>query len=149
MKRLRNKMTTEELAECLGVAKQTVNRWIREKGWKTEKFPGVKGGRQTYSGRYKFASHRTRQPSIIQSMLMQLKRELLNTLRARAPAYRQIINGYNMTDIEQESRALLIEGIRTRPFRYWNQINKNGRGYLLPLFTSYFLLIFARKIQRC
>lgn len=45
MKRLRNKMTTEELAECLGVAKQTVNRWIREKGWKTEKFPGVKGGR--------------------------------------------------------------------------------------------------------
>ncbi|HEL3917155.1 TPA: putative DNA-binding transcriptional regulator, partial [Escherichia coli] len=41
MKRLRNKMTTEELAECLGVAKQTVNRWIREKGWKTEKFPGV------------------------------------------------------------------------------------------------------------
>lgn len=38
-------MTTEELAECLGVAKQTVNRWIREKGWKTEKFPGVKGGR--------------------------------------------------------------------------------------------------------
>ena len=45
MKRLRNKMTTEELAECLGVAKQTVNRWIREIGWKTEKFPGVKGGR--------------------------------------------------------------------------------------------------------
>ena len=38
-------MTTEELAECLGVAKQTVNRWIRETGWKTEKFPGVKGGR--------------------------------------------------------------------------------------------------------
>ena len=38
-------MTTEELAECLGVAKQTVNRWIREQNWKTEKFPGVKGGR--------------------------------------------------------------------------------------------------------
>ncbi|WP_139094154.1 YfeC-like transcriptional regulator, partial [Escherichia coli] len=41
MKRLRKKMTTEEQAECLGVAKQTVKRWIREKGWKTEKFPGV------------------------------------------------------------------------------------------------------------
>ena len=38
-------MTTEELAECLGVAKQTVNRWIREQNWTTEKFPGVKGGR--------------------------------------------------------------------------------------------------------
>ncbi|MEG0802564.1 MAG: putative DNA-binding transcriptional regulator, partial [Citrobacter sp.] len=23
----------------------TVNRWIREQNWKTEKFPGVKGGR--------------------------------------------------------------------------------------------------------
>ncbi|QBX83196.1 MerR family transcriptional regulator [Citrobacter tructae] len=45
MKKLRSKMTTEELAECLGVAKQTVNRWIREQNWKTEKFPGVKGGR--------------------------------------------------------------------------------------------------------
>ena len=38
-------MTTEELADCLGVAKQTVNRWIREQNWTTEKFPGVKGGR--------------------------------------------------------------------------------------------------------
>ncbi|OTW34467.1 hypothetical protein CAP57_13690, partial [Enterobacter kobei] len=28
MKRLRSKMTTEELAENLGVARQTVNRWI-------------------------------------------------------------------------------------------------------------------------
>lgn len=45
MKKLRSKMTTEELAECLGVAKQTVNRWIREQNWTTEKFPGVKGGR--------------------------------------------------------------------------------------------------------
>jgi excisionase family DNA binding protein len=38
-------MTTEELADSLGVARQTVNRWIREKGWKTEKINGVKGGR--------------------------------------------------------------------------------------------------------
>lgn len=38
MKRLRSKMTTEELADCLGVAKQTVNRWIREQKWETEKF---------------------------------------------------------------------------------------------------------------
>ncbi|MGM8447407.1 YfeC-like transcriptional regulator [Enterobacter bugandensis] len=45
MKRLRSKMTTEELAENLGVARQTVNRWIRQQGWKTEGLYGVKGGR--------------------------------------------------------------------------------------------------------
>ncbi len=38
-------MTTEELAENLGVARQTVNRWIRQQGWKTEGLNGVKGGR--------------------------------------------------------------------------------------------------------
>ncbi|UAN30711.1 YfeC-like transcriptional regulator [Enterobacter sp. JBIWA005] len=45
MKRLRSKMTTEELAKSLGVARQTVNRWIRQQGWKTEGLNGVKGGR--------------------------------------------------------------------------------------------------------
>ena len=38
-------MTTEELAESLGVARQTVNRWVRQQGWKTEGLNGVKGGR--------------------------------------------------------------------------------------------------------
>lgn len=38
-------MTTEELANSLGVARQTVNRWIRQQGWKTEGINGVKGGR--------------------------------------------------------------------------------------------------------
>ncbi len=38
-------MTTEELAESVGVARQTVNRWIRQQGWKTEGLNGVKGGR--------------------------------------------------------------------------------------------------------
>ncbi len=38
-------MTTEELAESLGVARQTVNRWIRQQGWETEGLNGVKGGR--------------------------------------------------------------------------------------------------------
>ncbi|CAI8905292.1 MULTISPECIES: YfeC-like transcriptional regulator [Kosakonia] len=45
MMKLPNKMTTEELAEFLGVARQTVNRWIRQQGWSTEPLPGVKGGR--------------------------------------------------------------------------------------------------------
>lgn len=45
MMKLPEKMTTEELAEFLGVRKQTVNRWIREKKWTTEMLAGVKGGR--------------------------------------------------------------------------------------------------------
>ncbi|WP_176920271.1 YfeC-like transcriptional regulator [Superficieibacter sp. 1612_C1] len=42
---LQSKMTTDELAECLGMTKQTINRWVREQKWRTEKIPGVKGGR--------------------------------------------------------------------------------------------------------
>lgn len=38
-------MTTQELANCVGMAKQTINRWIREQNWVTEPIPGVKGGR--------------------------------------------------------------------------------------------------------
>lgn len=45
MKKLRSKMTTEELSDSLGVAKQTINRWVRKQGWKTESLHGVKGGR--------------------------------------------------------------------------------------------------------
>lgn len=42
---LQSKMTSHELAECIGVKNQTVNRWVREQKWRTEKIPGVKGGR--------------------------------------------------------------------------------------------------------
>lgn len=42
---LHNKMTTQELANCVGMANQTINRWIREQNWVTEPIPGVKGGR--------------------------------------------------------------------------------------------------------
>jgi predicted transcriptional regulator len=42
---LHSKMTTQELANCVGVAKQTINRWIREQNWITESIPGIKGGR--------------------------------------------------------------------------------------------------------
>lgn len=45
MKRLKDKMSTEELARCLGMTRQTINRWIREQRWQTEPMPGVKGGR--------------------------------------------------------------------------------------------------------
>ncbi|MDU5425831.1 MAG: putative DNA-binding transcriptional regulator, partial [Clostridiales bacterium] len=45
MKKLPAKMSTEELAEMLGMTRQTINRWIREKNWHTEPMPGIKGGR--------------------------------------------------------------------------------------------------------
>lgn len=45
MKILHSKMTTHELANCIGMARQTINRWIREQNWVTEPIPGVKGGR--------------------------------------------------------------------------------------------------------
>ena len=102
-------MTTEELAECLGVAKQTVNRWIREKGWKTEKFPGVKGGRARLILVDTQAFHNT-------PMLMEAEERIAEYAPgARAPAYRQIINAIdNMTDVEQEKVAQFLsrEGIR-------------------------------------
>lgn len=45
MNKLPAKMSTEELAERLGMTRQTINRWIREQGWRTEPMPGIKGGR--------------------------------------------------------------------------------------------------------
>jgi hypothetical protein len=45
MMKLKDKMTPAELADCLGLARQTINRWVREQKWRTETIPGVKGGR--------------------------------------------------------------------------------------------------------
>ena len=45
MMKVKDKMTPAELADCLGLARQTINRWVREKKWRTETIPGVKGGR--------------------------------------------------------------------------------------------------------
>ena len=45
MMKLKEKMTPAELAECLNLARQTINRWAREQSWRTEAIPGVKGGR--------------------------------------------------------------------------------------------------------
>ena len=43
--KLKDKMTPAELAECLNLTRQTINRWAREQKWRTEPIPGVKGGR--------------------------------------------------------------------------------------------------------
>ena len=111
-------MTTEELAECLGVAKQTVNRWIREKGWKTEKFLGVKGGRA------RLILVDTQVCEFIQNtpafhntpMLLEAAEPLAEYAPGiRTPAYRQIISAIdNMTHSEQEKVAQFLsrEGIR-------------------------------------
>lgn len=45
MMKLKDKMTSAELAECLNITRQTINRWAREQKWRTEAIPGVKGGR--------------------------------------------------------------------------------------------------------
>ncbi|MFU0913372.1 YfeC-like transcriptional regulator [Kluyvera intermedia] len=45
MKKFPAKMSTEELAERLGMTRQTINRWIREQKWHTEPMAGIKGGR--------------------------------------------------------------------------------------------------------
>ena len=45
MMKLKDKMTPAELADCLGLARQTINRWVRQQKWRTEAIPGVKGGR--------------------------------------------------------------------------------------------------------
>ncbi len=47
MMKLKDKMTPAELADCLGLARQTINRWVREKQWRTEAIPGVKGASAT------------------------------------------------------------------------------------------------------
>ncbi|EKP26669.1 hypothetical protein KOXM_17213, partial [Klebsiella michiganensis] len=36
MMKLKEKMTPAELAECLNLARQTINRWAREQSWRTE-----------------------------------------------------------------------------------------------------------------
>ncbi len=109
MKRLRSKMTTEELAECLGVARQTVNRWIREQHWKTENFPASKADAQDSSilmpacGSL-FSIFRFSQTACVLSGA-----EYANA--AHSHAYRQIIDAVeNMSAQEQENWRCFYRG---------------------------------------
>lgn len=117
MKRFRSKMTTEELAENLGVARQTVNRWIRQQGWKTEGVNGVKGGRARLihiDARVKehimsLPAVRNRQAVYHLAEVTSLYSEPSSTLR-----HGIIETLENMTHLEQERLDALLkrEGIR-------------------------------------
>lgn len=111
-------MTTEELAESLGVAKQTVNRWIRKQGWKTEALNGVKGGR----ARLIHIDSRVREHLV--SLPAMRRRQAVYQLAEASADYgevkttslpRQVTDALeNMTSVEQERLAVLLarEGIQ-------------------------------------
>ncbi|HFT7189265.1 TPA: YfeC-like transcriptional regulator [Enterobacter ludwigii] len=117
MKRFRSKMTTEELAENLGVARQTVNRWMRQQGWKTEGVNGVKGGRARLihiDARVKehimsLPAVRNRQAVYHLAEVTSLYSDPSSTLR---PGIIETLE--NMTHLEQERLDALLkrEGIR-------------------------------------
>ncbi len=110
-------MTTEELAENLGVARQTVNRWIRQQGWKTEGVNGVKGGRARLihiDARVKehimsLPAVRNRQAVYHLAEVTSLYSDPSSTLR---PGIIETLE--NMTHLEQERLDALLkrEGIR-------------------------------------
>ncbi|MDI3358780.1 putative DNA-binding transcriptional regulator [Lelliottia sp. V89_10] len=118
MKRLRSKMTTEELAESLGVAKQTVNRWIRKQGWKTEGLNGVKGGRA------RLIHIDTRVREHLMTLPAIRTRQAVYQLAEASAEYgdvnttslpRQVTTALeNLTQIEQERLAVLLarEGVQ-------------------------------------
>jgi IS30 family transposase len=116
MKRLRSKMTTEELADSLGVARQTVNRWIRQQGWKTEGINGVKGGR----ARLIHIDARVREhimnlrPSVTVRLSINWQKRQIGMGCQTSGVLRQIIDSLeNMTPIEQERLAIYWrEGIQ-------------------------------------
>ncbi|WP_312230013.1 YfeC-like transcriptional regulator [Pseudescherichia sp.] len=116
--KLPDKMTPEEMADYLGVARQTVNRWIREQNWQTETLTGVKGGRarlilidervlaymrKTPVVRHRQSAWSMAEPSADYSTLFQTAslRQISNVLQ-------------NMTPAEQErlERFLAREGLR-------------------------------------
>lgn len=111
-------MTTEELAESLGVAKQTVNRWIRKQGWKTEGLNGVKGGRA------RLIHIDTRVREHLMTLPAIRSRQAVYQLAEASAEYgdvnttslpRQVTSALeNLTQIEQQRLAVLLarEGIQ-------------------------------------
>ena len=110
-------MTTEELADCLGVAKQTVNRWIREQGWHTEPLPGIKGGRaRLISITPAVLEYLANMPALRNVPAENQMQEPVRSYSARESevVWRQITDVLqNMTPVEQQRLQLLLsrEGI--------------------------------------
>ncbi|BBT70088.1 MULTISPECIES: YfeC-like transcriptional regulator [Enterobacteriaceae] len=117
MKTLPAKMSTEELAERTGMTRQTINRWIREQGWRTEPIPGIKGGR----ARLIFMSQEVRDylaniPALRHMMTTNQIDEPTPGYSAKASevVWQQIADVLqNMTPVEQQRlhRLLAREGI--------------------------------------
>ncbi len=111
-------MTTEELAESLGVAKQTVNRWVRKQGWKTEGINGVKGGRaRLIHIDARVREHIINLPAIRNRQAIYQLAEPSATYGDYKPprVLRQVIDTLeSMTQTEQERLAALLtrEGIK-------------------------------------
>lgn len=111
-------MTTEELSDTLGVARQTVNRWVRKNGWKTEGINGVKGGRaRLIHINAQVREHIMNIPAIRKRQTLQQLAETDVSYGDAKPVnvLRQITDALeNMTSPEQERLAVLLarEGIR-------------------------------------
>ncbi|MGL4430360.1 MAG: YfeC-like transcriptional regulator [Silvania sp.] len=118
MKKLSNKMTTEELADTLGVARQTVNRWVRKNGWKTEGINGVKGGRaRLIHIDAQVREHIMNIPAIRKRQVIYQLAETVASYGNAKPAgpLRQIFNTLeNMTVAEQQRLDVLLarEGLK-------------------------------------
>lgn len=117
MKKLPAKMSTEELANRLGMTRQTINRWIREQGWRTEPMPGIKGGRaRLIYITQQVLDYLTNMPALRDVSADNQMQEPVRSYSAKESdvLWRQITDVLqNMTPVEQQRLQLLLsrEGI--------------------------------------
>lgn len=110
-------MSTEELANRLGMTRQTINRWIREQGWRTEPMPGIKGGRaRLIYITQQVLDYLTNMPALRDVSADNQMQEPVRSYSAKESdvLWRQITDVLqNMTPVEQQRLQLLLsrEGI--------------------------------------